>query len=77
MSETILPTAVEAEVPGAAPGKALSEGARRALLEASERRAAIDAAIASAASVGEEGGPVGLEPTRYGDWERKGRCVDF
>ncbi|CAL8361577.1 unnamed protein product [Boreogadus saida] len=25
----------------------------------------------------EEGGPRGLEPTRYGDWERKGRCVDF
>ena len=22
-------------------------------------------------------GPIGLEPTRYGDWERKGRCVDF
>ena len=22
-------------------------------------------------------GPKGLEPTRYGDWERKGRCVDF
>lgn len=26
---------------------------------------------------GEEGGPRGPEPTRYGDWERKGRCVDF
>lgn len=25
----------------------------------------------------EYGGPTGLEPTRYGDWERKGRCVDF
>jgi|TARA_B100001094_G_C17701080_1_gene562716 hypothetical protein len=25
----------------------------------------------------ETGGPIGLEPTRYGDWERKGRCVDF
>ena len=25
----------------------------------------------------EIGGPKGLEPTRYGDWERKGRCVDF
>ena len=22
-------------------------------------------------------GPKGLEPTRFGDWERKGRCVDF
>ena len=26
---------------------------------------------------GETGGPKGLEPTRYGDWERKGRCIDF
>lgn len=26
---------------------------------------------------GEVGGPKGLEPTRYGDWERKGICVDF
>ena len=25
----------------------------------------------------ELGGPAGLEPTRYGDWERKGRCIDF
>ncbi len=25
----------------------------------------------------EYGGPRGLEPTRYGDWERKGRCIDF
>ncbi len=25
----------------------------------------------------EFGGPEGPEPTRYGDWERNGRCVDF
>ena len=25
----------------------------------------------------EFGGPAGPEPTRYGDWERKGICVDF
>jgi hypothetical protein len=25
----------------------------------------------------EVGGPKGPEPTRYGDWERAGRCVDF
>lgn len=25
----------------------------------------------------EIGGPLGLEPTRYGDWERNGRCSDF
>ncbi len=26
---------------------------------------------------GEIGGPQGPEPTRFGDWEFKGRCSDF
>eukprot|EP00246_Nothoceros_aenigmaticus_P008392 TRINITY_DN2303_c0_g1_i1.p1 TRINITY_DN2303_c0_g1~~TRINITY_DN2303_c0_g1_i1.p1 ORF type:complete len:111 (-),score=26.88 TRINITY_DN2303_c0_g1_i1:733-1065(-) len=26
---------------------------------------------------GEIGGPKGLEPTRFGDWEKGGRCTDF
>lgn len=26
---------------------------------------------------GEFGGPTGPEPTRFGDWEKKGRCIDF
>ncbi|KAL1500088.1 hypothetical protein AB1Y20_012762 [Prymnesium parvum] len=25
----------------------------------------------------ERGGPTGLEPTRFGDWERRGRASDF
>jgi len=25
----------------------------------------------------EVGGPTGPDPTRFGDWERKGRCIDF
>lgn len=25
----------------------------------------------------EYGGPKGLEPTRFGDWEKNGRCSDF
>jgi hypothetical protein len=25
----------------------------------------------------ELGGPKGPDPTRYGDWERGGRCIDF
>jgi hypothetical protein len=25
----------------------------------------------------EIGGPSGPEPTRFGDWERNGRCIDF
>jgi len=30
-----------------------------------------------AATVPEVGGPSGPEPTRFGDWERAGRCIDF
>ena len=26
---------------------------------------------------GEKNGPRGPEPTRYGDWEKGGRCTDF
>lgn len=29
------------------------------------------------ADVAEVGGPKGPEPTRYGDWEKGGRCTDF
>lgn len=25
----------------------------------------------------EVGGPKGPEPTRFGDWEKAGRCIDF
>jgi hypothetical protein len=32
---------------------------------------------APAAKRREIGGPGGLEPTRFGDWERMGRCYDF
>ena len=59
--------------PDAAPGKPLTPAARRALEEAQARRAAAE----QAAKTAEEGGPKGLEPTRYGDWERKGIAVDF
>jgi hypothetical protein len=64
------PPAVE----GAAPGKALPPAAVRALQEAAARRAAETAA---APAPEEFDGPTGPEPTRFGDWERKGLAVDF
>lgn len=57
--------------------KDLSPAARRALAEAAERRAAIDARAAAIAQRPETGGRGGLEPVRYDDWEIKGRAVDF
>lgn len=32
---------------------------------------------AAPALVREIGGREGPEPTRYGDWEKNGRCIDF
>lgn len=49
----------------------LSPEAERALSEAEARRKA------AAPLPKEEGGPSGPEPTRYGDWERKGIASDF
>jgi hypothetical protein len=56
-----------------------SPQAQRALEEAAARRArreAEDAARAEAPAK-EIGGPSGPEPTRYGDWEKKGLASDF
>jgi hypothetical protein len=64
------------DVPGAAPGKAISEAARRALEEAHARRAA-EGQAPRADGAGERQGRDGLEPTRFGDWEFKGMAVDF
>lgn len=57
----------------AAPGKALSPAARRALQEAAARRKAKQDPTRPT----EQGGPSGEEPTRYGDWERGGIAYDF
>lgn len=59
--------------PGANPDAVLTPAARRALREAAARRAALPATDLPP----EEGGPSGPEPTRYGDWERKGLASDF
>jgi len=60
---------------GAAPGKTLSAAARRALEEAAARRAALDKAQEELPV--EIGGSKGPDPTRYGDWDLKGRAIDF
>lgn len=61
------------EIDGAAPGKTLTPQARRALEEAAARRASAP----SSDLPPEDGGRGGEEPTRYGDWEKKGLAVDF
>ena len=70
------PNAPEPTDGGAAP-RALSPEAQRALAEAAERRAAIDAHAAAISATPERLGRGGLEPVRYDDWEVKGLAVDF
>ncbi|MAI89881.1 DUF1674 domain-containing protein [Ponticaulis sp.] len=61
----------------AAPDKDIPEDALRALEEAAERRREAEQAAQSDDSPKEYNGPRGLEPTRNGDWERKGIAYDF
>jgi hypothetical protein len=69
-----IPSSAPPAIPGAA-RKPLTPAAQRALAEAEARR---KAAGANAAAMAKEfQGPKGPEPTRYGDWERKGIASDF
>lgn len=63
--------------PEGPPQRVLTPAAQRALAEAAERRAAIDARAADIAAKRETSGRGGLEPVRYADWEVKGIAVDF
>jgi hypothetical protein len=56
--------AVESSAPGAVPESPSEPAQGRVKQPATTRPEEI-------------GGPTGPEPTRYGDWERKGRCIDF
>ncbi len=57
--------------------KALSPAAARALAEAGERRAALEAREAELAAQREIRGRGGKDPVRYEDWEVKGIASDF
>lgn len=55
--------------------KDLPPAAIRALQEAQERREQAEAE--AKARPKELGGRDGLDPARYGDWEKKGIAIDF
>ena len=52
-----------------------SKQAKRALEEAKKRHS--DKSTYDKKMPVEKRGRGGLEPTRYGDWEKNGRCSDF
>ena len=53
--------------------KPIPAAAKRALAEAEERRRKSKEQILQV----ELGGRDGLDPVRYGDWEKKGIAIDF
>ncbi len=61
------------DIPEPTPQRRLTPAAQRALAEAEARRANEK----QQSRPREIGGPQGPEPTRYGDWEVKGRASDF
>jgi hypothetical protein len=63
------------EAPGPVAVKMLTPEAQRALAEAADRQKLRDKEQSAAAT--EVGGPKGLEPTRFGDWEKGGITSDF
>jgi hypothetical protein len=65
----------QSSTPAAATRKPLTPAAQRALAEAEARRKAAAADLKPLPK--EFQGPKGPEPTRYGDWERKGIASDF
>ena len=68
-----------ATAPAQGKGAAPSVDARRVAEQKAEEAGRRWRAAAEARGEGtkETGGPQGLEPTRYGDWEKAGRCIDF
>ncbi|MCI5046522.1 MAG: DUF1674 domain-containing protein [Aquisalinus sp.] len=62
-------------IPMVVNGQRLSDTAIQALREARDRKN--EAKTTNANLPAELNGPKGVEPTRYGDWERDGRVIDF
>ena len=79
MSQQKPDDAADRAAPPSAPvprdGKPLSAAAQRALAEAAARRAANEAGLTERPK--ELRGRGGLDPVRYGDWEKDGLASDF
>ncbi len=76
--EPVLTETSDQTPPAGEPPKQLSEAAKRALAEAAERRKKREEDEKKKPKPPKEiDGQAGPEPTRYGDWERKGVTSDF
>jgi hypothetical protein len=64
----------KAEVANSKPGEASAEPIAELRTDAIADDSASAGSEAPPTEVGGRGGP---EPTRFGDWEKNGRCIDF
>jgi hypothetical protein len=53
---------------------ALSAGLKKKISDSEVAENSTDAVVPAAKEIGGRGG---LDPTRFGDWEKNGRCIDF
>jgi hypothetical protein len=77
MPELSVKPVSSAQAPGAAAVAAVAAAAAAAGVAASAPVVGAVTDTTTAARPREIGGPSGLEPTRFGDWEKAGRCIDF
>lgn len=67
----------ESSLPDApAPGET-PQDAPQGMVEGDPKAQMQDDAPQAQVAPKETGGREGLDPTRYGDWEKAGRCIDF
>lgn len=59
------------------PMQSLHDNADRAASQEPSSKAVSGRSEVPPPMIRELDGPSGPEPTRYGDWERRGRCIDF
>ncbi|AMN47313.1 hypothetical protein ACG33_09440 [Steroidobacter denitrificans] len=64
----------KAIIPGGAPAEQMSASP---ITAPAQDPIAAQTASGEAPRSREHGGPEGPEPTRFGDWEKAGRCIDF
>ncbi|MEE4174441.1 MAG: DUF1674 domain-containing protein [Xanthomonadales bacterium] len=62
---------------GQLPGRNSDPETRDSTASSEESATAADTAPEGAEKEREIGGRKGPDPTRYGDWEKGGRCIDF
>jgi hypothetical protein len=68
---------VAVEIPGEVVDRMGADAAAAGIVSHNAAAGELEKSAAELHDQREVGGRGGLEPTRYGDWEKNGRCIDF